>query len=292
MDAAPRAYRSSEAVVSSRAVASVAERRDPRRRLGGASIVLTLVAAALVAWIVSFERISGMDSGPGADLGGLGWYLSLWLTMMAAMMFPSVAPMVLLFARVSRERSRRRHPLSGDAVLFMSGYLAVWTAYGLVAYVVYRVVRSLDPAFLAWDRGGPYVVGALVAGAGLYQLSPLKAVCLKHCRGPLHFLLGGWRKGRLGAVRMGAEHGAYCVGCCWGLMLVLFALGVMSLSWMAVVAAIIFVEKVAPFGLRFRHAVAAGLVGLGIWVAVAPASVPGVTTPGTDHGMQMDGMTP
>ena len=98
----------------------------------------------------------------------------------------------------------------------------------------------LDLGFLGWDEEGPLVAGAVIAAAGLYQLTPLKSVCLRHCRSPLHFVLHGWRDGRAGAVRMGATHGLYCVGCCWGLMLALFALGVMSLFWMAVVAAVIF----------------------------------------------------
>ena len=219
-----------------------------------------------------------MDAGPGTDLGGLGWYLGIWVTMMAAMMLPSVAPMVLLFDRVTSERARRELPYV-PTWIFALAYLAVWTAYGLVAYGVYRGGRALDPGFLAWDRGGPYVVGTLIAMAGLYELTPLKSVCLRHCRSPLHFVVAGWRDGVGGALRMGVEHGVYCVGCCWGLMVILFALGVMSLVWMVGVAVLIFAQKVAPYGERLSRVLAVAFVAAGIWIAASPGSVPGLTPP-------------
>jgi hypothetical protein len=134
-----------------------------------------------------------------------------------------------------------------------------------------------------------------IALAGLYELTPLKAVCLKHCRSPLHFLLGGWREGWAGACRMGLEHGAFCLGCCWGLMIVLFAVGVMSLFWMALVAGVIFVQKVSPWAVRLTPAVAVLLVGLGIWIASAPGSVPGLTqpnSPGADQARMRMHMAP
>jgi predicted metal-binding membrane protein len=211
------------------------------------------------------------------------------------MMLPSVAPMVLLFDRVASERARRGLPYV-PTWIFTLAYFAVWTSYGVLAYGVYRAVRALDPGFLAWDRGGPYVVAALLALAGLYELTPLKSVCLRHCRSPMHFVLGGWRDGTGGALRMGVEHGAYCVGCCWGLMVVLFALGVMSLVWMAVVAALIFVQKVVPYGDRLARVFAVAFVGVGIWVASAPSSVPWLTQPNSAAAdqarMRMMHMTP
>jgi predicted metal-binding membrane protein len=204
--------------------------------------------------------------------------------------------MVLLFARVSGERAQRGQAELVPTWIFVAGYLAAWTAYGLVAYGAYRAVVSAGTGWLAWERSGRYVAGGALIAAGVYQLTPLKDVCLRHCRSPLHFILHGWREGRVGAVRMGFEHGAYCVGCCWGLMLALFALGVMSLFWMAVVAAAILVEKVAPQGERLARLFAVALVALGIWVASAPASVPGLVQPDS-HGadlarMRMMGMKP
>jgi predicted metal-binding membrane protein len=236
------------------------------------TVAASVVAVALVAWIVAIERMRGMDAGPGTDLGALGWYLGIWVTMMAAMMLPSAAPMVAMFARVGRERA-------APTWVFVAGYLLAWTAYGLLAYAVWRGIRAGAPSFLAWSSGGPWVAGGALVAAGIYQLTPLKSVCLRHCRSPLHFVLHRWRKGRVGALAMGLEHGAYCVGCCWGLMLALFALGVMSLFWMAVVAAVIFGEKATSAGDRLARVVAIALVALGIWVAVAPGSVPGLTEP-------------
>ncbi len=238
--------------------------------------VALLLGVALVAWIVSVQRMRGMDAGPGTDLGTLGWYLGIWVTMMAAMMFPSAAPTVLMFARARGD---------GQTWAFVAGYLLAWTLYGLVAYAAYRAIRAEAPSFLAWDKHGPWVAGGALAVAGLYQLTPLKSACLRHCRSPLHFLLRG-RPGTLGALWMGIEHGSVCVGCCIGLMLALFALGVMSLVWMAVVAVAILVEKALPGGETFARVFAVVLVSLGIWVAASPGSVPGLTQPG-DTQMQM-----
>ena len=240
-------------------------------RAGSLQVWALLIGAVLVTWIVTYQRMHGMDEGPGTDLGGLAWFLGIWVTMMAAMMFPSVAPIALLHARVADGRS--------PTWLFLAGYLAVWTAFGLAAYVVFRGIASLDLGFLSWDEHGPLVAGGAIAAAGVYQLTPLKRVCLKHCRTPLRFITDSWRDGRLGALRMGAGHGAFCVGCCLGLMLVLFVLGVMSLLWMAVVAALIFAEKVLPFGARLATVLAVCFLVLGLWVATSPGTVPGLTQP-------------
>jgi predicted metal-binding membrane protein len=246
-----------------------------RRRLQVTALVL---GGALVAWILTLERMRGMDAGPGTDLGGLGWFLGLWVTMMAAMMLPSTAPMALFFGHVS---SARR------TAIFLVGYLLAWTVYGVVAFALYRAIRALDVGFLAWDERGPLVAGAAIVLAGMYQLTPLKNVCLHHCRTPLHFVRNRWRDGGLGALGMGLEHGLFCVGCCSGLMLILFAVGAMSLGWMALIAGLIFAEKVLPFGGRLPAALAVCFVVLGAWVAAAPGSVPGLTQPGEAPAMQM-----
>ena len=219
--------------------------------------------------------MQGMDAGPGASLGTLGWFLGIWVTMMAAMMLPSAVPTVLMFAGIRRD---------AGACVFVVGYLLTWTAYGLIAYALYRGIGASAPAFLAWDEKGSWVAGGALVTAGIYQLTPLKRACLRRCRSPLHFLLRG-RPGSLGAVRLGVEHGAYCVGCCTGLMLVLFALGAMSLVWMAVVAAAILVEKALPRGETFARLLAVVLIAVGVWVAASPASVPGLTEP-TELEMQ------
>jgi predicted metal-binding membrane protein len=259
-------------------LSSPAELRATWGRAAVSRTAPVVIGAALAAWAVTAWRMRGMDAGPGTDLGGLGWYLGVWVTMMAAMMLPSALPMIQLFDRVSRRSAsgRRGVPTS----VFVASYFAVWTVYGVAAFALFRVVTGLHLGFLAWNRAGPYIAGASIALAGLYELTPLKSVCLRHCRSPLHYVLGRWRPGTLGAIRMGAEHGGYCVGCCWGLMLLLFALGVMSLVWMAVVAALIFVQKALPFGLRATPVFAIAFLALGLWVALSPASVPGLKQPG------------
>jgi predicted metal-binding membrane protein len=228
-----------------------------------------LVTGAVVAWAVTIGRMRGMDAGPGTDLGGLRWYLGIWVTMTAAMMLPSAAP-----AAGDVARRARREP----TLFFAAGYLAVWTAYGIVAYGVFRVVTSLDIGWLAWDRGGPYVTGGVIVAAGLYELTRLKRQSLARCcRAPT----GGT------ALQSGLAHGRDCVGCSGALMAVLFVLGVMSLFWMAVVALAIFAEKVLPFGRRLPPVFAAALIALGIWVAVSPGTVPGLTEPGGAPAMEM-----
>jgi len=260
--------------------------RDP------VAVLVVLLVAAFAAWLVTIQRMQGMDAGPGTDLGAFGWYLGVWVTMMAAMMLPSVAPMVLAFSRLAADRARRGRRFVPTWV-FAGGYLLAWTAYGIVAYGVFRLIRTLDLGVLDWDRGGPWIAGGAVAAAGVYQLSPLKRVCLNHCRTPLHFLVHGWHEGWGGALRMGLVHGAYCVGCCWGLMVILFALGVMSVFWMALVAAVIFLEKVTPVGARLPRASAVLFVAFGLAIAIAPGAVPGLTEPDDEPGMtQMDRMAP
>jgi predicted metal-binding membrane protein len=234
------------------------------RVLVGAS----LLVASLVAWIVTVQRMRGMDAGPGTDLGGLGWFLGIWVTMMAAMMLPSAVPTVMLVSHV-------RRGMIAPVAIFVTGYLTVWTAVGVAAYGLYRAFVAAGTGWLAWDRAGPYVAGAVLAAAGLYQLTPLKDLCLRHCRSPLSFLLRP-----RSTLRLGIEHGAYCLGCCSGLMLALFALGVMSLFWMAVVGAAVLVEKIAPGGQRFSRLFALALVVLGVWVAAAPRGAPGLVQPG------------
>jgi predicted metal-binding membrane protein len=254
-------------------VSTVASRRHDahRRSLSPVWAAVSLLGVALVAWIVTAERMRGMDEGPGTHLGGLGWYLGVWVTMTAAMMLPSATPAALGVARAARGLA---------TVLFAAAYLAVWTAYGLAAYGVYRLVTAFDSDWLAWDRGGPFVVGGAIAAAGLYELTPLKELLLGRCRRIDH--------AEPGALRAGLRNGVECVGCCFGLMAVLFAVGVMSVFWMAVVAGVIFAQKVLPFGMRLPRAVGAALVTLGIVVALAPSSVPWLTEPDEAPAMQTE----
>jgi predicted metal-binding membrane protein len=240
-----------------------------------------LLLGTFAGWAVAVTRLRGMDEGPATDLGALTSFLGIWLTMMAAMMLPSVAPMVLTFARVHAQRTLRGRPDTVPTWVFVSGYFAVWTAYGLVAYGFFLVARDWGSSFLDWDDNGRYLAGGAIAAAGSYQLTPAKDVCLRHCRSPLHFLAHSWREGRIGALRLGVVHGSYCVGCCFGLFVILFAVGVMSLFWMAVVAAVIFIEKALPFGERAARVFALAFVLLGLLIAFDPSAVPGLTEPGS-----------
>jgi predicted metal-binding membrane protein len=253
------------------------------------TLVAVLLGLALVGWLVTDQRMAGMDAGPGTDPGTLGFYVGVWVVMMAAMMFPSIAPMVIAYSRIQRSRRERGKAHSGpvSVALFVGGYLVSWTAFGLAAYGLLELVRSLSIDALSWDEGGPYVAGAVILAAAVYQLTPAKDVCLRKCRGPLDFVLGYWKPGYAGALRMGVEHGAWCVGCCWGLMAALFALGVMSLGWMAFVAALIALEKLLPWRVVANRGVAIVLVMLGLGVAFAPDDVPGLTLPDSAHASDM-----
>jgi predicted metal-binding membrane protein len=212
---------------------------------------VALLGAATLAWVLVADRMTGMDDGPGTDLGGARWFLGIWVLMTAAMMLPSTVRLA-------------------PTALFAVGYLAAWTAYGLAAYLAFRLVTSFDTGWLAWDAGGPYAAGGAIVAAGLYELTPLKRRSLRRCRSPHE---------EATPFQCGVAHGVDCVGCSAGLMVVLFTLGVMSLVWMGVVAAAVFAEKVLPQGPRLSRAVAVALLVLGLWVAMSPGSVPGLTEP-------------
>jgi len=239
-----------------------------------------LLLLAGIAWGVTNEQMAGMDAGPGTDPGSLGFFLGVWVVMMAAMMFPSIAPMVLMFARIQDGRRERGDAVpAGLTALFVGGYLVSWTAAGVVGYAIFEAGRAAFGDAFSWDNAGPYLAGAVIAGAAVYQLTPLKDVCLRHCRSPLSFLMMHSKPGRLGAVRMGIEHGGFCVGCCWMLMAAMFALGVMSLGWMAFIAALIAVEKLLPWRELANRGIAVLLLVLGLSVAFSAESVPGLTLP-------------
>jgi predicted metal-binding membrane protein len=233
-------------------------------------LVAVLVALAAIGWWWTIQQMRGMDQGPWTELGTFGWFISVWVVMMAAMMFPSVAPTVALYARMSRTR--------WAPVIFVSGYLTTWAGAGVVAYLVGVLAGHVAPA-LAWNDAGRVLTGATLLLAAGYELTPLKEVCLSKCRSPLGLLLGSWRDGWSGALRMGMRNGAWCVGCCWALMASLFALGVMSPVWMAVVAGLIAVEKTLPWRRTATYGTALVLLTLGVLVLAAPSAIPGLDVP-------------
>jgi predicted metal-binding membrane protein len=232
-----------------------------------------LVGLAGLAWVITVDRMQGMDMGPGTNLGGFGWFAGIWAVMMAGMMLPSLSPMAVAY---SRGAGGGRLRAVGGTVLFAVGYLLVWLIAGLLAYVLVEGVRSLDLALLGWNNGGRYVAGGIIAGAGLYELTPLKARCLRHCR---ESRLLQQRPGATGAVLMGVEQGRFCVGCSGALMAALFALGVMSITWMVVIAGLIAIEKLLPWELLPSGATAVLLIVLGLGAAFFPDQVPGLTVP-------------
>jgi predicted metal-binding membrane protein len=263
---------------------------QPLSALGQGGLIALLLAVAVIGWVVTDERMAGMDAGPGTDPGAVGFYVTAWVMMMAAMMFPSIAPMVLLYARMQRgRRERGAHPAIGGTAGFLAGYLVTWTAAGLLGFVLIKAGRALEIRALSWSEAGSYVAGGVIIAAAIYQLTPLKNVCLRKCRDPFTFVLTSWRPGRTGALRMGLAHGAWCVGCCWALMAALFALGVMSIGWMAFIAAVIAFEKLLPCKTPANRGIAVTLLVLGLAVALAPERVPGLTLP--DSAQARDAMT-
>jgi predicted metal-binding membrane protein len=206
---------------------------------------------------------------------------AMWMLMMVVMMLPSVYPWLTGFAALSRDRDSGSVRGSWVA-LFGLGYFAAWLGFSVVGASLQIGLRSwgllgvtafeASPGFAAVlapsfaPASAPAFAGLVLLGAGLYQVTPAKAACLEHCRTPMSFFLSRWRNGPVGAFRMGASHGAYCVGCCWALMLTGFALGVMNLAWMAVLTVVIAVESVAPRGDRVGRIAGAALVVWGLFV--------------------------
>jgi predicted metal-binding membrane protein len=204
--------------------------------------VVVLAGIAGAAWVALFAMGDEMPMGAGLWLGA-------WTVMMAAMMLPSASPLVLLY-------SRRSDTLA--STLLMAGYLLTWAFVGLAAYAV--AMRLPDP--------GDGAVAAVLIAAGVYQFTPLKSACLRRCRSPVDFLVTHWRAGRLGALRIGLEHAAYCVGCCWALMAVLVVAGAMGLVWVVAIAAAVAAEKLLPGGRRLGRVGGIALLVAGIVIAL------------------------
>jgi predicted metal-binding membrane protein len=238
-------------------------------------ILIALLGLAAAGWIVFLtqardEMTMGHDMGPDLTMGG-SWplFLAMWVAMMVAMMFPAAAPMVLMYGRM-----RPSDPPS--IALFTASYIVLWFVFGALAYLVSAAVEAgasrSEWIAMNWGRAG----GALLVLAGVYQLTPLKEVCLRHCRTPLSFVMTRWREGRSGAVRMGLMHGLYCMGCCWLLFLILIPLGVMNVAAMAAVATLVFAEKVLPRGRAVGALAASVMVVYGLAVSIHPALLPTV----------------
>ena len=244
---------------------------DDRSRRAIVAILLALAALSWLVTIVVARSPAAMSAMPGQSSPlAATLFAGMWLAMMAAMMLPAITPVVLLFRNVQRSRGARGAPMV-PAAIFVGGYLIVWLLAGLVAYLIYAAVQTAATRLHAAAWLIPYAGGAILVLAGLYQLTPLKHTCLAHCRAPLHIVMHGWRDGRAGALLMGARHGLFCLGCCWGIMAVLFVVGLMNLGWMAALSLLIVAEKLAPRGVAIGRAAGGLFVALGVLMALPRA---------------------
>jgi len=244
-------------------------RRDRAIALG------SLAAIVALAWLYLWRSAAQMDHGTmameamprGVDAGSLALTFAMWVVMMAGMMLPSAAPAILLYGTIVRRNGARGTALPGIWI-FAGGYLLAWAAFSVAATLLQTLLEHmsfLTPGLAsASAAAGAF---ALVA-AGVYQITPLKNACLDTCRNPLEFFVARWRAGAGGALRMGIEHGAYCVGCCWALMLLLFVAGVMNLLWVALIAAFVLVEKLLPGARTVSLASGAALIATGLYLLI------------------------
>jgi predicted metal-binding membrane protein len=245
-----------------------------------------LILLAAVAWAILVWQATNMDGPmPGLTMGlGAAVFLAIWVVMMVAMMFPTAAPMILMFDRLAAGK-RARGQAFVPTWVFVGAYLLIWTLFGVLAYGLALAATALaEQSMWLMDNAGRIGGGVLIL-AGLYQLSPLKRLCLSKCRTPMAFLLTAWRDGYGGAVRMGLEHGLYCLGCCWLLFIILFPLGMMNVAAMALITLLIFAEKSLPSGPQVGRVAAGLLIAYGVLVVVMPQLLPTMLP-----AMPMDGM--
>ena len=245
---------------------------DALGRRQRAVLVWSVAAITAVAWLtltVSTAPGTALALSPHTGAIGAGTFFlttSMWFVMMVAMMLPSVLPWILIFGSAAQGRDRRGSPYLPAAV-FAGGYLSVWFVFSVGAAVLQLGLHNL--ALIGLDLAlSTRLGGVLLVGAGIFQVTPLKTVCLANCRNPLSFLLSNWRDGAAGAFRMGFGHGIYCLGCCWALMLLSFALGVMNLLWMAALTVVIAIEKLAPQGELSSRIFGLAFTGWGLWLVL------------------------
>ena len=269
----PRAASCTDARLVSRRTALEAALVRDRWVVGGALAIAVLLCWA---WIVPMALdMYGAMSGPSAWMMGTSRGLeqqallfAMWLAMMCGMMLPSAAPAILIYAAVVR-RSDDGRDAPVRAYTFAAGYLLVWTAFSLAATAAQSAFTALAWVSPMMEVTRPLFGGALLLGAGLYQMTPLKQSCLKACRSPATFLTQHWRAGRAGAWRIGVAHGLYCLGCCWALMLLLFVGGVMSLVCIAAITVFVLAEKLAPLPLQGGRLSGGALIFAGVWMAAS-----------------------
>jgi len=269
-----------ERSVDTKTGSSVATTTEAVFRRDRAIILAGLIAVTALAWAYMFylaARMGDMSMSPDmTDMTEMAapqmrsWGIIdlvlmfiMWSVMMVAMMVPSAAPMILVFAKVQRNRQSNESPFAPTSALVL-GYLLVWTAFSAIATLTqwgFHSAALLSPMMMSTS---PLLGGGLLVAAGIFQWTPLKRACLVHCRSPLHFFMTEWRDGATGALQMGGRHGAYCVGCCWVLMALLFVAGVMNLLWVAAIAAFVLIEKMVPRGEIVGRAFGVALIAAGL----------------------------
>jgi predicted metal-binding membrane protein len=238
-------------------------------------VLALLLALAGACWLVVLRQ-AGMAQGMGLTMGmTLPLFLLAWVAMMIAMMFPTAAPMIVMFGTVAAGKQQRAQPFVPTWV-FVSAYLTVWIGFGVVAYAAAAGLGALAMQSTWLTGNAARLGGAVLLVAGVYQLSPLKSLCLTKCRSPLSFLLTSWRDGYVGAFVMGLKHGAYCLGCCWLLFAILFPLGVMNIAAMVFLTLLIFAEKSLPWGSSMANVAGVALLAYGAVVLVSAHGLPGI----------------
>jgi predicted metal-binding membrane protein len=237
--------------------------------------LLSVLAAASWALLVWQTAGAGMDMAIATPTMGMRApvFLTTWVVMMVAMMFPTAAPMILTFHQVQASRRARGEAFVSSWV-FVAAYLLVWTLSGVVAYAGAFAAEALAARAALSHATAARIGGAILVLAGAYQFTPLKDLCLAKCRTPVGFIMTSWRDGAAGALRMGLLHGGYCLGCCWLLFVILFPLGIMNITAMAVITLVVFAEKTLPWGRLIVRGTAVVLVAYGAAVMVAPRALP------------------
>jgi predicted metal-binding membrane protein len=263
--------------------------RAPADRLLVQRNVITylLLALAATAWALLAWQGARADTDMAMASPTMGMraplFLAIWVVMMVAMMFPTAAPMILTFHKVQASKRDRNETFVATWV-FVAGYMLVWTLSGIVAYAGALAAEAIAARVSLTPASAARIGGGVLVAAGLYQLTPFKDRCLSKCRTPIGFIMTSWRDGVAGALRMGLLHGAYCLGCCWLLFVILFPLGVMNIVAMAAITLVIFAEKTSPWGRPVARATAAALAVYGAVVLIAPRALPTFTPNG---GMAM-----
>jgi len=252
------------------------------------TLLIALIALTVLAWALTLHQALEMGAPMGLTVGGGvssegmrgmamagmpagGWslagatsFVALWTVMMAAMMLPAAAPMIVIFDSAQARGGEATVP----TWIFVAGYLLIWMLAGIIVYAAVQTGSDIATELAPLNRAqwAPLILGATLVAAGLYQFTRIKRICLTRCRSPFAFLTFYWRNGRLGAFQMGLRHGAYCLGCCWALFAVLVAAGIMSIAWMLLLTLVVFVEKVLPYGQRSASLIGLALVALGLGI--------------------------